>query len=389
MSAGLRFDLATAAEIRFGSGRVAELPAALRALGAGSVCVVAGGSADRDGPLRAELAAAGLGVHRVAVAGEPTVESLRAAVRACRDAASDAVVGFGGGSVLDTAKAVAALVASGTDPMEHLEVVGEGRPLGATPLPMAAVPTTAGTGSEVTRNAVLAAGPVKVSLRSVRMLPRLALVDPDLLVGLPPAVIASSGGDALSQLIEPFLSLRATPVTDALARDGILRSARSLRRAFQGGMDDDPVVRDDLAVASLFGGLCLANSGLGAVHGIAAAAGARFGAPHGAVCAAVLPGAVAVTLAALRERAPDHPALARMREVAGLLTGLPEAGPDDAIDWLQQLRDDLQLPGLGAYGVGTEQLDDLVADAQRASSMGGHPIPLRDDEVAHILDRAR
>src|SRR5581483_5456587 len=180
---------------------------------------------------------------------------------------------------------------------------------------------TAGTGSEVTKNAVLASTEhrMKASLRSPLMLARAAIVDPDLLVGLPAPVIASSGLDALSQLIEPFLSSRANPVTDALAREGIRRSARSLRRACAQGLDHGDgagALREDLALASLFGGLCLANAGLGAVHGFAAPAGGMSPVPHGAACAALLPHAMRVNLRALRTRAPEHPALARFREVA-------------------------------------------------------------------------
>ena len=178
------------------------------------------------------------------------------------------------------------------------------------------MPTTAGTGSEVTRNAVLAGGGVKASLRSPLLLPKVAVVDPDLLVGLPRPTIAASGMDALSQLIEPLLSRRANPFSDALARDGIRRSARSLRRAWRGGHGRTRGVREDLALASLFGGLCLANSGLGAVHGLAAAVGARLSAPHGAVCAAVLAATVEVNLRALRDRAPSIPRSPRLAEVA-------------------------------------------------------------------------
>ena len=299
----------------------------------------------------------------------------------------DAVLGFGGGSALDVAKAVAVLATAGTDPMEHLEVIGAGRPIVAPGLPCVAVPTTAGTGSEVTRNSVLSGGGVKASLRSPLMLPKVAVVDPDLLVGLPGPTIAASGMDALSQLIEPLLSRRANPFTDALARDGIRRSARSLRRAWEEGMSDAGV-REDLALASLFGGLCLANSGLGAVHGLAAAAGARLSAPHGAVCAAVLAATVDVNLRALRERAPEHPALPRLTEVAALLTGRPDARPTDAIDWLQALTATLSIPGLASYGLDQADIAAVVTAAQQASSMRGNPIELTDAEVTEIVTRA-
>ncbi len=193
--------------------------------------------------------------------------------------------------------------------------------------------------------------------------------------------------DALSQLIEPLLSRRANPFSDALARDGIRRSARSLRRAWEEGMSDAGV-REDLALVSLFGGLCLANSGLGAVHGLAAAAGARLSAPHGAVCAAVLAATVDVNLRALRERAPEHPALPRLTEVAVLLTGRPDARPTDAIDWLQALTTTLSIPGLASYGLEQADIAAVVAAAQQASSMRGNPIELTDAEVTEIVTRA-
>ena len=287
----VRFDLAVPADVRFGAGRVSEVPDALVGLGASRVLVVTGRTTSRADAIRSALSEAGLSSVAFGVATEPSIERVRAAMELISEAGCDAVLGFGGGSPIDVAKAAAVLATSGTDPLEHLEVIGAGRPILRPGLPCVAVPTTAGTGSEVTRNSVLSGGGVKASLRSPLMLPKVAVVDPDLLVGLPSATIAASGMDALSQLIEPLLSQRANPFSDALARDGIRRSARSLRRAYEEGMEDAEV-REDLALASLFGGMCLANSGLGAVHGIAAAAGARLSAPHGAVCAAVLAAAI-------------------------------------------------------------------------------------------------
>jgi alcohol dehydrogenase class IV len=303
------------------------------------------------------------------------------------DSGCDAVLGYGGGSALDAAKAAAVLATSGGDPMDHLEVIGAGRPIEKPGLPCIAVPTTAGTGSEVTRNAVLSAGEVKASLRSPLMLPKTAVIDPDLLVDLPRPVIAASGMDALAQLIEPLLSARANPFSDALARDGISRSGRSLGRAADEGMAD-PGVREDLALASLFGGLCLANSGLGAVHGIAAAAGARLSAPHGAVCAAVLAATMSVNLRALRERAADHPALPRMAEVAAILTGRADARAEDGIGWLEDLTNALSIPGLSGYGLDADGIPDLVTAAQQASSMRANPISLSDAELTEIVTRS-
>ena len=382
------FDLAVPADVRFGAGRVNEVPKALIALGASRVLVVTGRSTSRAASVEAELSQAGVSTVGFAVASEPSIDLVREAVALATETQCDAVLGFGGGSALDVAKAVAVLAGTGADPLDHLEVIGAGRPITEPGLPCVAVPTTAGTGSEVTRNAVLAGDGVKASLRSPLMLPRVAVVDPDLLVGVPAATIAASGMDALSQLIEPLLSARANPFTDALARDGIRRSARSLRRAYTDGMAD-PGVREDLALASLFSGLCLANSGLGAVHGLAAAAGARLSAPHGAVCAAVLAVTVEVNLGALRDRAPDHPALPRLTEVAHLLTGRPDARPEDAIAWLQDLTTALSIPGLASYGLDDTEAAAVVAAAQQASSMRGNPIALTDAEVSEIVARSR
>lgn len=384
----IRFDLTLPTDIRVGVGRAAELPGLVAEWGAARVLVVTGRGTERAAPLIGDLDDRDISVSTHAVAGEPTVEDVRRGVTLARHDGCEAVVGYGGGSALDVAKAVAVLAVSGADPLTHLEVIGDGKPLTQAGLPCAAVPTTAGTGSEVTRNAVLSADGVKASLRSPLMLPRVAVVDPDLLQGLPASTIAASGLDALAQVVEPFLSRRANPFTDALARDGIARSARSLRRAYDEGMVD-PAVREDLAVSSLFGGLCLANAGLGAVHGLAAALGARLGAPHGAVCAAVLAPAVEVNARALQERAPDHPARPRLTELAVLLTGTPQARAEDGIAWLGELTRALHVPGLGAYGLTDAYTADVVAAAQRASSMKANPIDLTDDEVAEILTRSR
>ena len=383
----VRFDLAVPADVRFGAGRVSEVPEALSGLGASRVLVVTGRTTSRADAIRSALTEAGISSIAFGVATEPSIERVRAAMSLLAEAGCDAVLGFGGGSALDVAKAAAVLATSGTDPVEHLEVIGAGRPIDGAGLPCVAVPTTAGTGSEVTRNSVLAGGGVKASLRSPLMLPKVAVVDPDLLVGLPQPTIAASGMDALSQLIEPLLSERANPFSDALARDGIRRSARSLRRAYEEGMED-AAVREDLALASLFGGMCLANSGLGAVHGIAAAAGARLSAPHGAVCAAVLAAAMEVNVRALRDRTPEHPALLRMAEVATLLTGEPDAALEDAIAWLQELTAALSIPGLASYKLSEEEIPAMVAAAQKASSMRGNPIELSDAEVTEIVTRS-
>ncbi len=361
----LAFELAAPARIVFGAGSTARLGGLAAELGTRAL-VVTGRSRARAATATSRLTEAGMAVTVFTVAGEPTIDTARAGVAAGRAAGADVVVGFGGGSALDAAKAIAVLLANPGDPIDYLEVVGRGQPLARGPLPCIAVPTTAGTGSEVTRNAVLASPEhrVKASLRSPLMLPRLAIVDPDLLEHLPAEVIASSGLDALSQLIEPFVSLRANPFTDALAREGIRRSLAALPaayRAARAGAGVAPADREALAVASLFGGLCLANAGLGAVHGFAAPVGGMFDAPHGAVCAALLVPVLETNLAALRERAPGGPALARYAELGALLCGRAGGGIEEGIQRVADLVTSLEVPRLGRHGMTEADLEPLVA----------------------------
>jgi len=382
------FEFATATRIVFGAGKLSEVPALLAELGAQRVLFVTGRDPARSSALETTLRSSVTGLLTLRVSGEPTVDWVRDSLVKVREVRSEAVVAFGGGSVIDAAKALAALAANGGDPLDYLEVIGRGQALAKPSLPLIAIPTTAGTGAEVTRNAVLGSTQerVKASLRSPLMLPRIALIDPDLLAGAPPEVLRSSGLDALSQLIEPFLSSRANPISDALAREGIARSARSLRRAVLG--EADASAREDLAVASLFGGLCLANSGLGAVHGFAAPAGGMFQAPHGAVCAALLPHAMDVNLKALTSRDTSGRGVARFHELARLLSGDTAADGGEAVEWVATLCRELGVPGLSAYGMTANDIPALVAKAKVASSMRANPIALTDAELTEIAERS-
>jgi alcohol dehydrogenase class IV len=274
-------------------------------------------------------------------------------------------------------------------PLDYLEVVGAGKQITRPSLPYAAVPTTAGTGAEVTKNAVLTAPQhgVKVSLRSNHMLPSLALIDPRLTWAAPPAVTASTGLDALTQVLEPYVCKQPNPLTDALCRDAMARSARSLRRAFVDGRDGE--ARRDLALVSLCGGLALANARLGAVHGLAGPLGGRYASPHGAVCARLLPFVIAANLSALRGRAPESPVLARYDEVARLVTGRAAARADDAVAWAHELTSALAIPPLRAYGLREDDFDAVAEQAARASSMKGNPIELTRDELKTVLAEAR
>lgn len=383
----LPFEFATASRLRFGAGVFDEVPRAVEGLGVERALIVTGRRSERAHGLARALDAVGVACTITQVIGEPTVELARDGVALAREDGCEVVIAIGGGSALDAGKAIAALVPNG-DPMEHLEVVGKGRPMEHPALPMIAVPTTAGTGSEATRNAVLCVkqSGTKASLRGPQLLPRLAVVDPELLVGAPPEVLRDCGLDALSQLIEPYLSIRANPLTDALAREGIARSARSLRQAVLG--EADRQAREDLALASMLGGICLANAGLGAVHGFAAPMGGLFDAPHGAVCAALLVPVLEVNLAALKARAPQSPSLARYRDLAVLLTGQPSAGPEHAIAVLRGLCADLGVRGLDAFGLTEARIGELCRGALRSSSMKGNPLALNDRELEQIARSA-
>jgi alcohol dehydrogenase class IV len=383
----MRFEFATATRIIFGPGTLSEVGAIAATMGRRAL-VVTGRTVARAAPLLGALSAEGVEATTYLVAGEPTVEIARQGTQRARDADCDLVIGFGGGSAVDAGKAIAALLTNHGDPLDYLEVIGGGKPITRPPVPYIAVPTTAGTGAEVTRNAVLASPDhrVKVSLRSPLMLPRLALVDPELTYSLPPAVTASTGLDALTQVIEPYVSNRANPMMDALCRQGMQRAARSLRRVYEHG--DDAAAREDMAIASLFGGLALANAKLGAVHGFAAPIGGMFHAPHGVICGRLLPHVVAVNVRALQARDPESKALRRYDQVAQTLTGRLDATAADGVAWVQELGDVLQVPSLSSLGVKEADFSTLIENASRASSMKGNPIRLTPDELQEILARA-
>lgn len=383
----MTFEFTTAGHILFGEGVLNQVGTRAVELGT-RVLVVGGGTPARIEPLLALLADKQLLVSTISVVGEPKVEAALEGAEQAHGFDADLVIGMGGGSVIDAAKAIAALLANPGDPFDYLEVIGRGRSLANPAAPFIAIPTTAGTGAEVTRNAVLAASEqrVKVSLRHRSMLPAVALVDPVLTYAMPPAVTASTGLDALTQCLEPFVSHLATPLTDGFCREGIRRAARSLRRAFHEGSDVE--ARRDMALASLCGGLALANAKLGAVHGFAGPIGGLFDAPHGAVCARLLPFVMETNVKALQERAPESPALARYREAATILTGDAAAEVADGVAWVQALGDELTVPGLAGYGMTRRHLADIVAKTMLSSSMERNPIALTESELTDVLTHA-
>ncbi len=384
---GTQFEFATATQIVFGAGKLSEVGPIAVALGSRAL-VVTGRDISRAERLLDVLGEARIHFVTYSVDAEPTIEVALEGTAFAQREACDLVIGFGGGSVIDTGKAIAALMTNPGDPLDYLEVIGRGQPLVNRAVPYIAIPTTAGTGAEVTRNAVLASAEhrVKVSLRSPLMLPTLALVDPELTYHLPPRITAYTGLDALTQVIEPYVSNTANPLTDAICREGIQRAARSLQKAYQHG--DDVQAREDMALVSLFGGLALANARLGAVHGFAGVFGGMFHARHGIVCAALLPHVMHVNVAALQARDSANPALARYDEIARWLTGDQSASAMDGAAWVSTLCAGMEISGLAVYGFDHTKFNTLIEKAALSSSMKGNPIRLTHDEMAHILERA-
>jgi len=383
----MQFEFATATRIIFGPGTIKQVAPMATKLGHRAF-VTAGGSTERVLPLIEQL-----GKHQIEstifkVTGEPTTAMAITGAQKAREAECDFVIGIGGGSVLDTGKVIAALLTNSGELFDYLEIIGRGQPLMHDPAPYIAIPTTAGSGAEVTRNSVLVSPEyrVKVSMRSPLMLPYLAVVDPVLTYSMSPSLTASTGLDALSQLLEAYTSHQANPLTDGICKEGMQRVAYSLRKAYENGKDT--AARENMAIASLFGGLALANSKLGAVHGIAGPLGGMIPIPHGVICARLLPHVIETNICALKSRGPNSPALKRYDEVAGILTGKTTGQAGDGMVWIQKLCTALAIPPLTSFGLYEKDFPAIVAKAKKASSMKGNPITLTDEELTEILKKA-
>ena len=375
------FSFLTATEIRFGRGTATGAAEYVAQLGR-NVLVVQGASGQRADPLILALQRLGVGVSVFACPREPDIALIEDGIRLARGAGVRAVVALGGGAVIDCGKAIAALAPAPRPMLDHLEVVGRGLPLDAPPLPFVAIPTTAGTGAEVTKNAVIAVPGArrKVSLRDARMLPLLAIVDPSLTDGCPRAVTLASGLDAVTQVIEPYVSTRANRLTDALCRDAIPLGLRALARLMGG---EDAGARDDLAWVSLCGGLALANAGLGAVHGLAGPIGGMTSAPHGAVCGALLPHVLAANMARAEGVAAE-----RLAEVAVWIAAALGGVPGEAAERLAGWSAAQGLPRLGAMGLAAGDVPEVAALAAGSSSMAGNPVVLDTGALIGVLRAA-
>lgn len=383
----MTFEFATANRIIFGEGVLAQIGKLASEYGSHALIVTGGGSVPVDLLWQSLQSAQVMGTV-FQVEAEPDIPTVMAGIVQAQHDHCDLVIGFGGGSVLDTAKAIAAMLTNPGELMDYLEVVGAGREIPHPSAPMIAVPTTAGTGTEVTRNAVIASPEhqVKVSMRSRKMIPTVALIDPVLTYSMPPSITASTGMDALTQVIEGYVSNRANPMTDMVCREGIICGSRSLLKAFRDGTDQQ--ARHDLCLTSLFGGLALANGGLGAVHGFAGPIGGMYQAPHGVICASLLPGVMKYNVLALSDQTEGNPIRLRYLQIAKWITGNPHASIDDGVNWIAGLAQELEIPGLATMGISRDDFDMIIEKAQDSSSMQKNPVKLEQAFLRAILEEA-
>jgi alcohol dehydrogenase class IV len=383
----MRFEFATANRIIFGSGTVSEISSIAAGMGK-CACVITGSSSERASFLIEQLKERQIECVIFSVLGEPTTTIVNSGTETARKNKCDFVISIGGGSAIDTGKAIAAMLTNHGELEDYLEVVGKGKPLVNIATPHIAIPTTAGTGAEVTRNSVIGVPEkkVKVSMRSASMLPTVALVDPLLTHTMSPSVTAYTGMDALTQLIEAFVCIKSNPITDGICREGIKAVGRSLLKAYENGSDAS--AREDMSLAALFGGLALANAGLGAVHGFAGPLGGTLSAPHGAICAALLPFVIEINIRALQTRKPDLKVLERYKIIAQILSNNPRARAMDVLEWTRKLCTCLHIPSLKKFGLKKQDFPGTVTKAQKSSSMKGNPIVLEDIELTEILEKA-
>ena len=380
----MNFEFTTSSRIIFGPGTIRQC-GELAASQGKQVFIVTNLPEDRANKIIDIVKSQKVDVSLFQISGEPNVNRLSEGLAIARENHCDLVIGLGGGSAIDYGKAIAGLITNAGDVYHYLEVVGDGNPISTPPVPMIAIPTTAGTGAEVTRNAVLSVPEkhVKVSMRSHLLLPKIALIDPELTYDLPQKITASTGLDALTQLIEPYVSWKSNPLTDVICKDGIFHAAHSLLKAYS---QNDPGAREEMSLASLYGGMALANAGLGIVHGFAGVLGGMYPVPHGVICARLLPAAMEVNLRTIQMRNPDSIVLSRYDTIAQLLTSFPNAKAVNGINWVKELSSQLNIPSLKLYGLSLADIPEIIEKTEKASSTKANPIHLTRDELVEILN---
>jgi alcohol dehydrogenase class IV len=381
------FEFATAHQIIFGNGTLEKVGKLAPLFGQRVLIVTGSGSVPLDG-LWGILKSAGISGTVFHVDAEPDIPMILAGLRQAKSEDCEFVIGFGGGSVLDAGKAIAAMLTNPGELLDYLEVVGEGKEIPNPAAPMIALPTTAGTGTEVTRNAVITSPEhhVKVSMRSLKMIPTVAIVDPVLTYSMPPSVTASTGMDALTQVIEGYVSNRANLMTDMVCREGIIRGARSLLKAYKNGQDQG--AREDMSFTSLFGGLALANGGLGAVHGFAGPIGGMFSVSHGVICASLLSSVMKFNVKASASLEGQSDLHSRYRDIARWVTGDPSASIEDGVVWIAELANALDIPGLNALGIERMDFPEIIEKSKISSSMQKNPLKLDEAILEAILEDA-
>ena len=382
----MHFEFSTTGRIVFGNGTIKQLPNFANSFGKNAF-IICGKDTSRIDSIVDTLNQAGIKTSVFSMPTEPTISLVLQGIHEARLKSCDIIIGIGGGSVIDTGKAISAMITNSGELSEYLEVIGEGKSIIKGPAPYIAIPTTAGTGAEVTCNAVLSSPEhkVKVSMRSPLMYPRMALVDPELTYSTSPAITASTGLDALTQLLEAFVSNKANPFTDGICIEGLKRASRSLYSAYTSG---DISAREDMCLASLFSGLALANAKLGAVHGLAAPLGGMLSAPHGTICARLLPFVIEMNVNSLIKKDPSSDFLKRFDTVAQILTKNDHASAMEAVSWIKNICSAMEIPVLKKFGLEESALPAIVQQAKKSSSTKGNPVELTDEELAQILRQA-
>ncbi len=383
----MKMDFSSAGRIIFGNEKIRELPGILKNFGS-RVLILRSRSALGIDEIVDSLHKKGLSCTEVAISGEPDIDVVNQTTSLARKNNCEVIVSIGGGSVIDTGKAVSALISNSGGIMDYLEVVGKGLPLSNPAVPFVAVPTTSGTGSEVTKNAVVSVPEksVKVSMRSKDMLPDVALIDPVLTYSVPPDITALTGMDAFTQVLEPYVSNQANDFVDILCRDAIPRAAKYLPIAFHEGKNTE--ARENMAWVSLMGGLALANAKLGAVHGFAGPLGGMYHQAHGRICASLLPAVMKKNIELLGEKEEGEAYIKRYKDIAIWITGNPQAMPEDIVEYLESLKRELKIPSLADIGIRKDDYPKIVEKAQKSSSMKGNPIRLSPEEMIDILNLA-
>lgn len=383
---GINFQFATSTQIIFENGSFQKVPGLIKNLGR-KVLIVSGKNQKLSNQLSVGLKNLDIEFEKFNINSEPTTHDIETGTFLAKKTGCNVIAGVGGGSVIDSAKAIAALATNTGELTDYLEVIGKAKKMEEAPLPFVAIPTTAGTGAEVTKNAVIKSieHNVKVSLRSDLMFPTFAVLDPQLTLTMTPEITACTGVDALTHLLETFVSCQSNQFVDIICREGISRIAKYLERAYLNGNDLE--ARENMAMASMLGGMALANVKLGAVHGFAGPLGGMFPIPHGAVCACLLPAVMEINIAVLKEKKLENQLL-KFNEIARILTQNKNSNAENGVSWVQEMVKKLKIPSLSDFNLNSDLFPELVEKARNSSSMKGNPVELSNTQLFEILNKS-